>query len=170
MMTPWYPVGTRKVFPTRMTNPDGKKNKQHNIIWFNPPFSKNVSTNIGCTFLKLVDEHFSKKSTLNRIFNRNTLKVSYSCMPNVARFIKAHNKQTLEKDNKTTNKLATAETRTSALSKESDWRPTSFTTLKSQAWTRECPTLASRTPLHVHVQHPSPIFPTQKVPNQHGAI
>ena len=62
-----------------------RMNRQRNIIWFNPPFSKNVSTNIGCTFLKLVDKHFPKKSKLNRIFNRNTLKVSYSCMKNVAR-------------------------------------------------------------------------------------
>ena len=81
-----------------------RKNRQRNITWFSPPFSKNVSTNIGCTFLKLVDKHFPKKSKLNRIFNRNTLKLSYSCMPNVASIIKAHNKQTPEKDKKTNNK------------------------------------------------------------------
>lgn len=80
------------------------RNRQRNITWFNPPFSKNVSTNIGCTFLKLIDKHFPKKSKLNRIFNRNTLKVSYSCMPNIDRIIKAHNKQTLEKDKKPADK------------------------------------------------------------------
>ena len=78
--------------------PKKKRNRQRNITWFNPPFSMNVSTNIGRHFLKLVDKHFPKKSKLSRIFNRNTLKVSYSCMPNVSSIIKTHNKQTLKVD------------------------------------------------------------------------
>ena len=70
-----------------------KRNRQRNVIWFNPPFSNNVTTNIGATFLKLINKHFPKKSKLNNIFNRNTVKISYSCMPNIASIIKAHNKQ-----------------------------------------------------------------------------
>ena len=70
-----------------------KRNRQRNVIWFNPPFSNNVTTNIGATFLKLINKHFPKKSKLNKIFNRNTVKISYSCMPNIASIIKAHNKQ-----------------------------------------------------------------------------
>ena len=70
-----------------------KWNRQRNVIWFNPPFSSNVTTNIGATFLKLINKHFPKKSKLNKIFNRNTVKISYSCMPNIASIIKAHNKQ-----------------------------------------------------------------------------
>ena len=31
-----------------------KRNRLRNVIWFNPPFSQNVKTNIGKTFLKLV--------------------------------------------------------------------------------------------------------------------
>ncbi len=34
------------------------RNRQRNIIWFNPPFSKNVETNIARNFLSLVDTHF----------------------------------------------------------------------------------------------------------------
>ncbi|XP_030830987.1 alpha-1,3-mannosyl-glycoprotein 4-beta-N-acetylglucosaminyltransferase B-like [Strongylocentrotus purpuratus] len=78
-----------------------KQNRKRNIIWFNPPFSKNVTTNIGRSFLRLVDKHFPKKSKFNKIFNRNTLKVSYSCMPNVASIIKAHNKQVSSTDDHT---------------------------------------------------------------------
>ena len=52
-----------------------------------------MTTNIGATFLKLINKHFPKKSKLNKIFNRNTVKISYSCMPNIASIIKAHNKQ-----------------------------------------------------------------------------
>ncbi len=34
------------------------RNRQRNIIWYNPLFSKNVSTNIGQIFLKIIDEEF----------------------------------------------------------------------------------------------------------------
>ena len=65
----------------------------YHLLWFNPPYSKNVATNIGKSFLKLIDKHFPEGSQLNKIFNRNTVKVSYSCMSNVASIIKSHNKK-----------------------------------------------------------------------------
>ena len=67
------------------------------MIWFNPLYSKNVRTNIGRVFLRLVDTHFSKSSALHKIFNRNTIKVSYSCMKNVKRMISTHNNTILSK-------------------------------------------------------------------------
>ena len=36
-----------------------KRSRRRNIIWFNPPFSKNVATSIGATLLKLISKHFS---------------------------------------------------------------------------------------------------------------
>ena len=45
-------------------------------MWFNPPYNRNVKTNIGYNFLRLVDKHFPKGSTLHKIFNWNNLKVS----------------------------------------------------------------------------------------------
>ena len=70
---------------------DSKRTGQRNVIWFNPPYSRNVKTTIGYNFLKLVDKHFSKGSTLHKIFNRNNLKVRYSCKQNVATIISQHN-------------------------------------------------------------------------------
>ena len=67
------------------------RNRQRNIIWFNPPFSKSVQTNIGRTFLHLIDKHFPRSSKLRPIFNRGNLKISYSCMPNIANILKSHN-------------------------------------------------------------------------------
>ena len=32
-----------------------KRNRSRNIIWFNPPFNKNVSTNVGKQFLNSLD-------------------------------------------------------------------------------------------------------------------
>ena len=70
-----------------------KRNRNRKIIWFNPPFSKNVSTNIGKRFLNLIDRHFPKTHKLYKIFNRNTVKLSYSCTKNMGRIIKTHNKK-----------------------------------------------------------------------------
>ena len=38
------------------------RNRAHNIVWFNPPYSQNVKANVGKTFLKLVKKAFSKRS------------------------------------------------------------------------------------------------------------
>ena len=82
--------------PTQTSN-SKSKNRRRDIIWYNPPFSKNVSTNIGRTFLKLLDAEFPKEHVLHKIFNRNTVKISYSCMPNLKQNIDGHNKSILHK-------------------------------------------------------------------------
>ena len=72
-----------------------KKNRKRTIIWFNPPYSQSVKTDVGATFLRLVKRHFPEGSALRKIFNKNTLKVSYSCSPNLASIIKGHNAKVL---------------------------------------------------------------------------
>ena len=52
--------------------------KQHSLV-NNPPFGKNVS----------------KDHSLLKIFNRNTIKISYSCMNNTKQVIDNHNKRIL---------------------------------------------------------------------------
>ena len=74
-------------------NTSNKRKRKRNIIWFNPPFNKGVSTNIAKRFLLLIDKHFPQRSTLHKVFNRNTVKVSYSCTANIEKIIKRHNKQ-----------------------------------------------------------------------------
>ena len=84
--------------PTASEPPNSdRKNRHSDIIWYNPPFSKNVATNIGRTFLKILDEEFPKGHVLHKIFNRNTVKISYSCMTNLKQNIDGHNKSTLHK-------------------------------------------------------------------------
>ena len=61
-----------------------------NIIWFNPPYSQNAKTNIGKAFLKLVKKHFPRGHKLYKIFTRNTLKLSYSCISSMFNVIKQH--------------------------------------------------------------------------------
>ena len=71
----------------------GKRSRQRNIIWYNPPFSQNVQTNVGKPFLRTVKRSFPPGHPLHKIFNQNTLKLSYSCMPNVRNIIDSHNKK-----------------------------------------------------------------------------
>ena len=71
--------------------PPPRKNRSRNIIWFNPPYSINVKTNIGKSFLNLIDKHFPREHKYRKLFNRNNVKISYSCMPSMANVIKKHN-------------------------------------------------------------------------------
>ena len=72
-----------------------KDSQQNNIRWYNPPLSKNVSTNIRHRFLAIVDKHFLKDHKIRKIFNRNTIKICYSCMNNTKQIIDNHNKHIL---------------------------------------------------------------------------
>ena len=69
-----------------------KKKRKRNLIWCNPPCSINVKTNIGKVFFKLLHEHFLKT---HKIFNKNTVKVSYSSMRNILSIKASHNKTIL---------------------------------------------------------------------------
>ena len=44
--------------------PPSKKgrNRKRKVLYFNPPFSRNVKTNVGELFLKLLKTHFPKNS------------------------------------------------------------------------------------------------------------
>ena len=49
------------------------------------------------TFLKLVKNHFLRSHKLYKIFNRSTLKLSYSCMSSRSSVIKQHNYKVLSR-------------------------------------------------------------------------
>ena len=68
-----------------------KKKRQRKMIWFNPPFSKSVKTNLGKEFLKLLKRHFPKRHKMFKIFNNNTIKLSYSCCRNISSKISSNN-------------------------------------------------------------------------------
>ena len=63
--------------------PPQKRMRRRNVIWFNPPCNKNVKTNIGRALISLINRSFPADHKLREIFNRNTLKLGYGCMPNV---------------------------------------------------------------------------------------
>ena len=77
--------------------PEPKRKGKKKQIWFNPPYSMNVKTNVGRKFLRLVDKHFPRGSILYPLFNRSKLKVGYRCMPNMGQKINNHNSKLLTK-------------------------------------------------------------------------
>ena len=73
-------------------NPGGRsRHRGRRRTYFNPPFSVNVETNVAAKFLKIIDSCFPPSNPLHKIFNRNTVKVSYSTMPNMKQTISMHN-------------------------------------------------------------------------------
>ena len=73
-----------------------KKARKRKILYFNPPFSLSVKTDVGRKFLELVSNCFPKGSQLYKIFNRNTVKMTYSCLPNMGVRIAGNNKNKLK--------------------------------------------------------------------------
>ena len=69
------------------------RKRKRNIIWYNPPYSMNVKTNVGKIFFKLLRKHFRPSHPMYTIFNTNKVKISYSCFPNVGSIISSHNKK-----------------------------------------------------------------------------
>ncbi|KAL9966535.1 hypothetical protein ACROYT_G024623 [Oculina patagonica] len=75
--------------------PKRNRNRQRKIVWYNPPWDANVKTNLGRKFLNIIDRCFPNGHPLHKIFNKHTLKLSYSCMPNMKSIISSHNKAVL---------------------------------------------------------------------------
>ena len=75
-----------------------KNQRKRKVTWFNPPFAANLSTDLGRKFLHLIGKHFPKDSPLSKILNKHTVKLSYSCMPNMRATILQHNNRLLRSD------------------------------------------------------------------------
>ena len=72
-----------------------RRRKRSNIIWYNLPWCNSVTTSIGRKFLALIDPPFGPSNPLSKIFNRRTIKISYSSMTNLSRIIAGHNSKIL---------------------------------------------------------------------------
>ena len=57
---------TEKINDSKINENKPSRNRKQNIIWYNPPCNKSVSTNIGRLFLNLLDKHFHKRAKINK--------------------------------------------------------------------------------------------------------
>ena len=85
-------------FEQHKTSATPRKNRKSNIIWFNPPYSANVTTQIGNKFLEILDKYFPKSHKYHKILNCNNAKVSYNSLPNFVSIINSHNKKILRQE------------------------------------------------------------------------
>ena len=74
---------------------DNSQQHKRQIIWFNPLYSKNVTTKVEKLFLSLIHKHLPPHHELHKSFNRNNVKISCSCLPNIKSIINAHNRKIL---------------------------------------------------------------------------
>ena len=54
-----------------------------------------MKTNLGRKFINIINRCFPNEHPLHKIFNKHTLKLSYSCMANIKSIISSHNKAVL---------------------------------------------------------------------------
>ena len=73
-----------------------KKNRKRGATYFNLPYSLSLKTDIGKEFLQLLDRAFPRNNPLHKLFNRQTVKISYKCMPNMAQAVSRHNVKVLK--------------------------------------------------------------------------
>ena len=57
------------------------------------PISVKILKVILRIFLRLLDKHFGRNHKCHKIFNRNNVKISYSCIDNIENIISSHNKE-----------------------------------------------------------------------------
>ena len=73
-----------------------QRKRRRKIIYFHPPFCRSVKTNFGRVFRNLVEKHFTPYHIFYKIFNKNTLKLSYSCLPNIKAILNSHNRKIID--------------------------------------------------------------------------
>ena len=73
-----------------------KTKRKEIITLFNPPYSKSVKTNNGRLFINLISKRFPPNHKYVKVFNKNPMKLSYCCMPNIRSIVNGHNKKVLQ--------------------------------------------------------------------------
>ena len=76
-----------------------KRIRRRKVLWFNPPYSSQVTSNVTQIFNSLIEKHFKKGTFLAKLFNKNNLKLSYSTTANLGQVISGHNKKILANHN-----------------------------------------------------------------------
>ena len=79
-----------------------RRKQQRKIIWFNSPFNLDISTNVAKILLNLIEKHFPHSSKFHNIFNKNTVKISYSYTQNMSQIIKGYNKKIVQRETQET--------------------------------------------------------------------
>ena len=73
-----------------------KRRRRRNVLWYNPPYSADVQSNVTKMFYAIIDKCFPEDHPyLGKLFNRKNMKLAYSTTRNVDAIIASHNKKIL---------------------------------------------------------------------------
>ena len=64
----------------------------------------NIKHNVSKLFMRMIDKHFPHHHKFHKLFNRNNVKLSYSCMSSMKNVIQTHNSKIMEHPKPTNNK------------------------------------------------------------------
>ena len=68
-----------------------RNNRARKISWYMPPYNMAIANKLGKEFFRLLKKNFHPLSNLYKMSNKNNVRLSHSCMPNVANLIKINN-------------------------------------------------------------------------------
>ena len=77
-----------------------KRTRSKKQYFFNPPYELNVKTNVAKEVFKALERTIPKGHKLYPLLNRDTVKVTYSTMPNIQKKVSCHNKKVIEEAEK----------------------------------------------------------------------
>ena len=69
-----------------------RRKRKRRALWWNPPFNMAVQTNLTKMFYKIIERGIPKNNALLcKLFNKQNLRISYSCTENIGTVIAKHN-------------------------------------------------------------------------------
>ena len=83
---------------TKTTQEKPKRKRKKKILYYNPPYSVTIITDIGKQFFRLMEKHFPVGAPLRKHINKNKVKFSYSTCANMKSHISKHNAKVLRKE------------------------------------------------------------------------
>ena len=78
---------------------NNRRKRKRRTIWWNPPYSLSVQTNLTKMFYKTIERGIPKTGLLSKLFNKSNLRISYSCTENIGAFISRHNTKIMRDHN-----------------------------------------------------------------------
>ena len=83
-------------YKTKLQYQQPTERKENVTSPFNPSYSRSVKNNFGRIFIKLICKYFLKNHQFIKIFNKNAIKLSHSCIPKLWSKINGHKKYILQ--------------------------------------------------------------------------
>ena len=80
-----------KFIPEAENQQPNRRKRKRKVIYFLPPWNDAVGTPIGRNLFDLMRKHFKPNTLVGKLFNRNTVKIGYSNMPNMKSIITSQN-------------------------------------------------------------------------------